>query len=352
MEHFLILLLSIWIPSEIDGNKMQKRYDDNDIGNEFVDIRVSSAIRQSNWELRSELENLNGKDGVFSGNDRDISTTDYEMNTSLMREYSLLFNVRNTNVGLVYAKNEARKDLGENNYAAAESLFGYLGIDDVFNNGGSLIARYKYETVGGLATTTDWSGGSLPPVKFESKHKYFMLAEEFPNGVFIGFSHNQSNLPMGVGFLESSGRIQPYFDTDVEIKSTKFVLGGSSTNVALDRQRFYKGIYSSLEFGLGLFTYDYSDKLKNQVFNRDGFRPDGKSGYVFGGNVEIGYAVHKRFESAYDLGLAFELGLSMEGDYYQSSSLIFSEEESEDVDIQFTRKDFRYGPIVRLTAAF
>ncbi len=109
-------------------------------------------------------------------------------------------------------------------------------------------------------------------------------------------------------------------------------------------------LYSNIEFGFGGFSYRLSKDTVDQVEEDLGSKPTYTEALTLDGYIEIGYSYHKLFQSLYNAGLAFEVGLSLDLEHYFTMDAGYVKEN--DLVIEFERTDFRYGPIIRVTAVF
>jgi hypothetical protein len=333
--HGVVFAVSAWwLPNRFDYSKLERDGIDHSIGNEYVDFRLSSAIRQTNWSLTGE---------IIDSNSDVISTIDYDLSKSVMKEHSLVFNFLGTDILIQYAKNEARDKEGIG-YDAGESISGLLGFDDFFDNGGRLIARYKKDKTQGDAIINKDTKDAQVHENIKLNHEEFMLAEEFSGGAYLGYTYSIFNNPMEVPNYDSIGNKSFYFDRKAKVKSSKIVMGENTANVKLKQQRSYSGLYLNHETGIGLYTLDFS-KGFNGGKNLIG---DG-AGWIYSGYYELGYSFHRRYESLYDSGFSMQLGYSVELDMYEGG--VFADNVG-DRDTRIERFDIKHGPVFRLTAVF
>lgn len=315
---------------------------------DVADITASVGLRLTRWHVnQSTKEPSNG-----DGDSKSLSSTEYEMNDSMLTEYRFAGRFMRTQLALSYLKNESERDMNSLQKTASHKLWGALGIDGLFKGPAVLRLEFASEKAGGIATYED-ANDQQQVVAFENDyHRYSaMVTQEL--GWFMGGSYVRNNMPMAIAFYEA-GLSDPllYFDPDFSLQKLLFVIGYDTSQYASRYLFSYRDFYIDGRFGIGLYQYDIGRDVVRDAEQVSGKSHSSDIGLALDGALEAGYLWQVRSVDAGGLGVSFQTGISVDIETYLNGVSEDTEVDDDEIVSSFERTDIRWGPYLRLNLLF
>lgn len=314
-------------------------------GKDMLELLIGYPIRHTRWSIDQSVKSPNKDDTT-------LSKTKYDMNQSLLKEISLQGKFMGNPIVLKLAKSEAEKGLNYTEKAAADRIYGYLGINDFFDGASTLRLEFSKETVGGVAEWKDESN-TITTTDFVNEYAQFSVLKTEEQGKFKGISYTNNNLPMAVALFNSSkSGGQVFFDPDLAIKKLSFTFGYDEAQYTSRYLFDYNNFYLSQRYNLGLFQYSIDKDIVKQAKAHYDKKYSSTPGLALAASLEFGYIVQRRSVDLGGAGYSFQAGLSVDADFYIHSLGEESEVEDNEIVASFNRTDYRYGPFVRINIIF
>lgn len=322
-----------------------KSHDNPYQGKDMLELLVGASIRQTTWSIDQQVKSPN-KD------DPKLSETKYDMNQSLLKEVSLQGKFMGNPIALKLAKSEAEKGLSNAEKAAADRIYGYIGINDFFDGASTLRLEFRKETVGGVAEWEDESN-VITTTDFINEYAQYSVLKTEEQGKFKGITYTNNNLPMAVAFFDSSkSGGQVFFDPDLTIKKLSFTFGYDESQYTSRYLFDYHNVYLSQRYNLGIFQYSIDKDIVKQAEAHYDKKYKSKFGLAIDASLELGYIVQRRSVDWGGAGFSFQVGLSVDADFYMNDLSEEAEVEDDEVVASFNRSDYRYGPFARINVIF
>lgn len=323
----------------------KKGFDNPYQGQDMLNLLIGASVRHTTWSVDQEVKSPDSDESS-------LSKTQYTMNQSLLKEVSLQGKFMGNPVALRFAKSEAEKGLGDIEKAAADRVYGYIGINDIFTGASTLRLEFRKESVGGIAEWEDESN-TITTTSFVNDYTQYSILKTEEQGIYKGISYTTSNLPMAVAFFDSSkSGGQVFFDPDLEIKKLSFSYGYDEAQYTSRYLFDYRNFYFSPRVNIGLFQYSINKDIIDQAEAYFDKKYQSKAGLAIDGTLEIGYIIQKRSVDWGGAGVSFQVGLSADADFYINSIGEDTEVDDDEIIASFNRTDYRYGPFLRFNVIF
>ena len=307
---------------------------------DWVELLVGAGIRHTTWSVDQSVK-APGEGRVS------IAKTKYTLNQSILKEVTLQGKLLGNPIALQFAKNEVEEGATNLEKAAAEKFYGYIGINDFFYGASSLRLEYRRESVGGVA---EWNDGEVSTLtSFENDFTQYAFLKTEEQGKYKGFTYTETNMPMAVAFFEGNkSNPQIYFDDNLKIKKLTFTFGYDESQYASRYLFDYKNYYFNYRLNIGLFEYTIDKSIVQDAEFNSGKKFNTSPGLAIDGNFEFGYIFQSRSVDYFGAGLSFQVGISIDADHYLSEVSEKTEIEPDEIESSFNRKDYRFGPFLRL----